>query len=222
MNSVSTALSTEQPHHDPDQRSLDGGNRIPDANRSLDDQSQLGITRTIEVTRDMENGPVRHGRSVIYQQCLLFIIFNRLYSEGWLFDEGSPAVLFCLWLIAARQQDISFKPVHFVIIIFTMEHLQCFDAVGWAAGRASGLGAGMVVCLGRGADLHMAQLMPLTLTVFCFSKIQIGFTFLVPAHPSNPRQSPEGCEMDVCVCLYYGSLVFFFADLKSCIVLFLS
>jgi len=30
--------------------------------------------------------------------------------------------------------------------------------------------------------LHMAQLMPLSLTVSCFSKIQIGFTFLVPAH----------------------------------------
>jgi len=38
----------------------------------------------------------------------------------------------------------------------------------------------MVVCLERGADLHMAQLMPLPLTVSCFSKIQIGFTFLVP------------------------------------------
>ena len=40
----------------------------------------------------------------------------------------------------------------------------------------------MVVCLERGAGLHMAQLMPLPLTVSCFSKIQIGFTFLVPAH----------------------------------------
>ena len=39
----------------------------------------------------------------------------------------------------------------------------------------------MVICLERGADLHMAQLMPLPLTVSCFSKIQIGFTFLVPA-----------------------------------------
>ena len=39
-----------------------------------------------------------------------------------------------------------------------------------------------------GADLHMAQLMPLPLTVSCFSKIQIGFTFLVPAHPGNPGQ----------------------------------
>jgi len=49
-------------------------------------------------------------------------------------------------------------------------------------------GAGVVVCLERGAALHMAQLMPLPLTVFCFSKIQIGFTFLVPAHPGSPGQ----------------------------------
>ena len=44
-------------------------------------------------------------------------------------------------------------------------------------------GAGMVICLERGADLHMAQMMLLPLTVSCSSKIQIGFTFLVPAHP---------------------------------------
>ena len=47
----------------------------------------------------------------------------------------------------------------------------------------------MVICLERGADLHMAQLIPLPLTVSCFSKIQIGFTFLVPAHPVSPRQT---------------------------------
>ena len=35
----------------------------------------------------------------------------------------------------------------------------------------------MVICLERGADLHMAQLMPLPLTVSCFSKIQIGLPF---------------------------------------------
>jgi len=32
----------------------------------------------------------------------------------------------------------------------------------------------------------MAQLMPLSLTVSCSSKIQIGFTFLVPAYPGCP------------------------------------
>jgi len=46
----------------------------------------------------------------------------------------------------------------------------------------------VVVCLERGADLHMAQLMPLPLTVSCFSKIQIGFTFLIPVHPGSPGQ----------------------------------
>ena len=49
-------------------------------------------------------------------------------------------------------------------------------------------GAGVVICLEQGADLHMAQLVPLPLTVSCFSKIQIGFTFLVPAHPGSPGQ----------------------------------
>jgi len=53
----------------------------------------------------------------------------------------------------------------------------------------------MVICLGRDAVLHIVQLMPLTLTVSCFSKIQIGFTFLVPAHPSSPGQSPESHEV---------------------------
>jgi len=44
----------------------------------------------------------------------------------------------------------------------------------------------VVIWLERGADLHMAQLMPLPLTVSCFNKIQIGFTFLVPAHMGSP------------------------------------
>jgi len=56
----------------------------------------------------------------------------------------------------------------------------------------------MVICLDRGADLHMAQLMPLPLTVSCFSKIQIAFTFLVPAYPGSPGKGP----LNVCVCVY--------------------
>jgi len=46
----------------------------------------------------------------------------------------------------------------------------------------------VVVCLERGADLHIAQLMPLPPTVSCSSKIQIGFTFLVAAHLGSPGQ----------------------------------
>jgi len=48
----------------------------------------------------------------------------------------------------------------------------------------------MVICLERGADLHTAQLMPLPLIDSCFSKIQIGFTFLVPADPGSPGKGP--------------------------------
>ena len=63
--------------------------------------------------------------------------------------------------------------------------------VGWQEGhpackKTEWWGAGMVICLERGEDLHMAQLMLLPLTVSCFSKIQIGFTFLVPAHLGSP------------------------------------
>ena len=48
----------------------------------------------------------------------------------------------------------------------------------------------MVICLEQGANLHIAQLMPLPLTVSCFSKIEIGCTFLIPAHPGSPAQGP--------------------------------
>ena len=56
----------------------------------------------------------------------------------------------------------------------------------------------MVISLERGADLHMAQLMPLPLTVSCFSKIQIGFTFLVPADPGSPGNGP----LNGCACVF--------------------
>jgi len=63
----------------------------------------------------------------------------------------------------------------------------------------------VVICLERGADLHMAQLMALPLAVSCSSKIQIGFTFLVLAQLGSPGKGP------LCVCRYgpqlsmYGS-----------------
>ena len=62
----------------------------------------------------------------------------------------------------------------------------------------------MVICLERGADLHMAELMPLPLTVSCFSKIQIGFTFLVPVHPGSPGQRAVK-RVCVCVCQLFTS-----------------
>jgi len=59
-------------------------------------------------------------------------------------------------------------------------------------------GVGVVICLERSADLHMAQMMPLPVTISCFSKIQIGFTFLVPAHTGSPGQVAVKW---VCVCV---------------------
>ena len=49
-------------------------------------------------------------------------------------------------------------------------------------------GAGMFICLERGADLHTAELIPLPLTVSCFNKIQICFTFLALADLGSPGQ----------------------------------
>jgi len=57
----------------------------------------------------------------------------------------------------------------------------------------------MVICLELGADLHMAQRMPLPLTLSCFSKIQIGFTFLVPAYLGSPEKR---AVKRVCVCVF--------------------
>jgi len=69
-------------------------------------------------------------------------------------------------------------------------HPACIKTERWSAG--------VVICLERGADLHTAQLMPLPLTVSCSSKIQIGFTFLVPAHLGSPGQR---AVKRVCVCV---------------------
>jgi len=76
----------------------------------------------------------------------------------------------------------------------------------------------VVICLEQRADLHTAQLMPLPLTVSCFSKIQIGFTFLVPAHPGSPGQRAvkRVCMcVCVCVCVRVNGRFRFFALNKS-------
>jgi len=73
----------------------------------------------------------------------------------------------------------------------------------------------VVVCLERGADLHMAQLMPLPPTVSCFSKIPIGFTFLVLAHLGSPGQR---AVKRVCVCVYeeQNFMVYSTRNCKQC------
>jgi len=74
---------------------------------------------------------------------------------------------------------------HFVALL---QCLQCFDRKGIRPVKTEWWAAGVVICLELGADWYMVQLMPLPLTVSFFSKIQIGFTFLVPASPGSPIQ----------------------------------
>ena len=81
-----------------------------------------------------------------------------------------PSVLLCCWLGGRK----GIRPV-----------------------KTEWMGAGLVICLERDADLHTAQLMPLPLTLSCFSKIQIRFAFLVPADPGSPG---KWAVKRVCVC----------------------
>jgi len=83
-----------------------------------------------------------------------------------------------------------------VLVGWQEGHLACKKTEWW--------GTGMVICLERGADLHMALLVLLPLTVSCISKIQIGFTFLVPAHPGSPGQR---AIKRVCVCVFFFAVV---------------
>jgi len=72
--------------------------------------------------------------------------------------------------------------------------MTAFSALTLLVGRQEGhpackkLSGGVLAWLSVWSDLHMAQLIPLSLTVSCFSKIQTGFTFLVPAHPGSPGE----------------------------------
>ena len=78
-------------------------------------------------------------------------------------------------------------------------------------------GASMVICLELVADLHTAQLIPLPLTVSCFSKIQIGFTFLVPAHLASPgKRATKRVCVYVCNVHYVVFLVVIHKVLMYC------
>ena len=95
---------------------------------------------------------------------------------------------FCIFLgnqFVKHCQIVRFASSALMLLVGRQErHTACKKTERWVAG--------MVICLERGADLHMAQLMPLPLT--CFSKIQIGFTFLVWAHLGSTGKGPlSGC-----------------------------
>ena len=118
-------------------------------------------------------------KSVLFDRAyhwLLLALLDMSYSgtlqishwlNDWLID----------WLI-----DLLIDLLIYWFIDCALIYLQCFDTVGWAAGRASGLwklrwDAGVVICLGQSAYLQMAPLMPLPLSLSCFSKSRLVLPF---------------------------------------------
>jgi len=92
-----------------------------------------------------------------------------------------------------------------VIVYFAVSALTLL--VGWLEGHPAckKLSDEVLAWLSVWSEVQtciMVQLMPLPLSVSCFIKIQIGFTFLVPAHPGSPgkRAVKRVC---VCVIVYY-------------------
>ena len=113
----------------------------------------------------------KHTKSLIFKPgtsfavCLFPVANGVLFVRNRLGFKVRPLVFSALTLLVQRQEG----------------HPACKKTECWSAG--------VVICLEQGADMHnCAQLMPLPLTVSCFSKIQVGFIFLVPAHPGSPGQ----------------------------------
>jgi len=107
-------------------------------------------------------------------------------------------ILSVLWWVESRWMSVRMSVIFPSTIKFRRWRaiMEEFDK-GWTEWWS----ASVVVCLEQSADLHMAQLMQLPLTVSCFSKIQIGVTFLVPAHPGSPGKRTV---KRVCVCVDKG------------------
>jgi len=123
----------------------------------------------------------------------LCLIHNRQTHRPWIIVSYRPYLMVCIAMWHNNTEFLLHSNMPSVL-------WRC-----WLGGR-KGIrpvkkqwwGAGVVICPEQRADLHIAQLMPLPLTVSCFSKVQIGFTFLVPAHLGSPG---ERAVKWVCVCV---------------------
>ena len=129
------------------------------------------------------------GRPLLYRPHSLspFIIITRPVGCSCCRDDR---ILEFVRLAALRTCRYYEWYIHSVIVASSALTLLVGRQAGHPACKTERWGAGVVICLERGADLHMAQPMPLPLqlTVSCFHKLQIGFTFLVPAYPRCPEK----------------------------------
>ena len=128
----------------------------------------------------MSNSSYQPGYILAVQTNSFHILFNtnRPYvfslSNSRSIQSHPPSVLWCCWLGSRK---------------------------GIRPAKTKWWDDGVVICLERGAHLHMAQLMLLPLTVSCFSKIHIGFTFQVLAHPGGGPGKRAVKRECVCVCV---------------------
>jgi len=111
-------------------------------------------------------------------------------------QEGHPFSVFYflvfqvfLLLVVGSVREIKLSHVGFPAHVKIVSRIVSYPA-------CKNLSGGVLVWLSVCSEVHMAQLMPLPLAVSCFSKIQIGFTVLIPAHPGSPGKGP----INVCVC----------------------
>jgi len=133
----------------------------------------------------------------------------------WAWSTRCGVTVYCYFYVF-RLTDKG-KLLFAVIFLFNYANFirSAFSALTLLVGRQEGhpackkaewwWGAGVVICLERGADLHIAKLMPLPLTVSCFSKIQTGLPFWYRLTRVVPEIGPlNGCMsvcLSVCVCV---------------------
>jgi len=108
--------------------------------------------------------------------------------QKWTKSKLAPKTTACDRLNFPAELDLRALSA-LTLLVGQQEDIQPVKTEWWSGG--------MVICLEQGADL----LMPLPLTVSCFSKIHIGYTFLVPAYLVSPRQR---AVKRVCVCVWVG------------------
>ena len=136
---------------------------------------------------------------------LVHQVYKHMSSEILLYQMCTKSHQSAQYIIGLLK-DLCFTTVSYLVIFSLVALVPPVLWYCWLGGRkgiqpqffTEWWDAGMVICLERVADLHVAQLMPLPLTVPCSSKIQIGFTLLVLAHLGSPgKKLLNGC---VCVC----------------------
>jgi len=124
----------------------------------------------------------------------------------WAGTTTDDCILVGIWGPQISGNSSSGEHRWFLALEIWSDVFRAFSALTLLVGRQEGHPActNWVVGYWRGyltgARCRLAQRMPLRLTVSCFSKIQIGLSFLVPAHLVSPGKSAVK-RVCVCVCV---------------------